>query len=180
METRAIIVVHEGKIIAERYADDFPPHVRLASWSVAKSVISTLIGLRVKQGLLDLNQTHLFPAWSNEHDPRSKITLSDLLRMSSGLEFYENYEKPSDAREMLFMQPSTADFALNKPLAHPPGSVWSYSSGTSNILAKILRQTFASDEEYWNFPREALFKPLGMDSAIMETDASGTFPFLRL
>lgn len=174
MDTRAIVVVYEGRIVAERYGPDFGRHTRLASWSVAKSVISTLIGLRVKQGILSLDQKHLFPEWSNAHDPRSNISLSDLLRMSSGLEFDENYERPSDAREMLFMQPSVSDYALKKPLAHPPGSVWSYSSGTSNLLARLLRNTFATMEEYWAFPREALFEPLGMDSAIMETDASGS------
>lgn len=172
--------MHEGRIVAERYGPDYKPTTRLASWSIAKSVISTLIGLRVKQGILQLNQTRLFPEWSNAHDPRSNITLSDLLRMSSGLEFYERYDRPSDAREMLFMHPSVSDFAVKKPLAHPPGTKWSYSSGTSNLLSRLLRQTFPTVEEYWEFPRKALFDPLGMNSAIMETDAVGTLLLLSL
>ncbi|ELR17768.1 betalactamase [Acanthamoeba castellanii str. Neff] len=175
VDTRAIIVVRNGRIVAERYGPDFQPHTRLASWSNAKSVISTLIGIRIAQGHLRLDQTRLFPEWSNAADPRSNITLANLLHMSSGLEFDEKYDRHSDARDMLFLRPSMSDFAVNKPLIHAPGTKWAYSSGTSNLLARLLRSTFATDEEYWAFPRQALYEPLGMDSALMETDAAGTF-----
>jgi CubicO group peptidase (beta-lactamase class C family) len=124
VETRAIVVVREGRIVAERYGPGWQPHTRMASWSIAKSVISTLIGMRVAQGHLALDQTRLFPEWSNAADPRSNITLSDLLRMSSGLEFDERYDRYSDALEMLFLRPSLSDFAVNKPLAHPIGTRW--------------------------------------------------------
>jgi CubicO group peptidase (beta-lactamase class C family) len=203
LDTRAIIVVHDGRIVAERYGPDFRPHTRLASWSNAKSVISTLVGIRIAQGHLRLNQTRLFPEWSNAADPRGNITLADLLHMSSGLEFDEKYDRHSDARDMLFLRPSMSDLAVNKPLVHPPGTKWygrvsaerlqcreslqlmwcmarSYSSGTSNLLARLLRSTFATVEEYWAFPRHALFEPLGMDSAIMETDAVGTMSVILL
>lgn len=124
VDTRAIIVVRNGRIVAERYGPDFQPHTRLASWSNAKSVISTLIGIRIAQGHLRLDQTRLFPEWSNAADPRSNITLANLLHMSSGLEFDEKYDRHSDARDMLFLRPSMSDFAVNKPLIHAPGTKW--------------------------------------------------------
>jgi CubicO group peptidase (beta-lactamase class C family) len=116
------------------------------------------------------------PEWRKEGDQRRAISLDDLLRMSSGLAFDESYDDPlSDVTEMLFVAGNKVKFAADKPLVHPPGTHWQYSSGTSMIVSGILRNSFASEQDYLNYPRERLFGPLGMRSALIEPDASGTF-----
>jgi CubicO group peptidase (beta-lactamase class C family) len=114
------------------------------------------------------------PDWLG--DARSAITLDELLRMTSGLAFNEGYKSnTSDVTQMLFASGNAAGFAAEKPLIAMPGARWHYSSGSSNIVMLVLRRTFDSDAEYLRFPRERLFKPLGMRSAVIEPDASGTF-----
>jgi len=115
------------------------------------------------------------PEWRDEDDPRRDISLDDLLQMSSGLSFDESYDDPlADATVMLFARGDMAKFAADKPLLHPPGAHWAYSSGTSNIVARVLRATFASDEDYLRYAHKRLFHPLGMKSAEFAPDASGT------
>jgi CubicO group peptidase (beta-lactamase class C family) len=174
--TRALVVVHGGRIVAERYAPGFDKNMPLIAWSVTKGAMNALIGLRVKDGKLAVTDKALLPEWRNESDPRRKISLDDLLRMSSGLAFDESYDDPlGDVTEMLFVKDDMARFAASKPLLHAPGSHWAYSSGTSVLLAAVLRETFAGEEDYLRYPRQRLFGPLGMTSALLETDASGTF-----
>ena len=101
--------------------------------------------------------------------------IEDLLRMRSGLKFSEAYaDFSSDVIEMLFNQPDTAGYAARQPLSSTPGTTWSYASGTSNILSAIVRRT-VGDAAYLEWPKRVLFEPLGMTSAILEPDASGTF-----
>src|SRR5262249_49411256 len=108
-------------------------------------------------------------------DPRAAITLEDLLRMRSGLKFSEDYANySSDVVEMLFNQPDTAGYAARQPLVSPPGTTWSYASGTSNILSAIVRRV-VGERAYLDWPRQALFEPVGMTSAVLEPDASDTF-----
>jgi hypothetical protein len=174
--TRALVVVHRGRIVAERYAPGFDQNVPLIAWSMTKGAMNALIGLRVKDGKLAVTDQALLPEWRGQGDSRGGISLDDLLRMSSGLAFDESYDDPlADVTEMLFVKNNMAKFAAMKKLRHPPGSYWDYSSGTSVLLAAILRGTFASEDDYLRFPRERLFRPLGMRSAVLETDASGTF-----
>jgi CubicO group peptidase (beta-lactamase class C family) len=172
--TRALVVVHRSRIIAERYAPGFDAGMPLTGWSMAKTVTNALIGLRVLDGKIRLTDQALLPEW--KHDRRRQITLSQLLCMTSGLEFDEDYDsRRSDVRRMLFMEGDKSGFAATKPLQHSPGEKWSYSSGTTNILARILRQSFTSENDYLQFPRERLFGPLGMQSAVFEPDAAGIF-----
>jgi CubicO group peptidase (beta-lactamase class C family) len=111
-----------------------------------------------------------------EGDARAGITLEHLLGMTSGLAFSEQYGPFADATAMLFRSRSAAGYAARSPFAHPPGEVWSYSSGTTNLLAAVLRTTAeAGERAYHRLPREALFDRIGMRSAVLETDASGTF-----
>lgn len=174
--TRALVVVHRGRIVAERYAPGFDQDTPLIAWSMTKGAMNALIGLRVTDGKLAVTDQALLPEWRGQGDPRCGISLDELLRMSSGLAFDESYDDPlADVTEMLFVTSDMAKFAASKQLLHPPGSYWDYSSGTSVLLAAILRQTFASEDDYLRFPRERLFGPLGMRSAVLETDASGTF-----
>ncbi len=158
-----------------RYADGFTKDTPLPGWSMAKSVVNALAGVLVKEGKLSLSDPAAIPEWRGSSDPRREITLDQLLRMSSGLEFHENYRDPlADAMRMLFGAADAGAYAAAKPLEAQPGTRWSYSSGTTNIITSAMRRT-VGDPDYLEFPRRALFERLGMASAVMETDAGGTF-----
>ncbi len=176
--TRAVVVIYDSRIIAERYAPGFSKDTRLLGWSMTKSVNSALIGILVGQGKLSVHDPAPVPEWREPGDPRGTITLDQLLRMSSGLEFMEEYESnpTSDAGIMFFSTRDMAAFAAAKPLETEPGGKWSYSSGTSNILARIIRDSVGGPyTDYISFPRRELFNRIDMRSAIIEPDASGTF-----
>ena len=173
--TRAVLVVHDGQIVAERYADGFTQDTPLIGWSMTKSVVNALIGILVKEGRLSVEAPAPIPEWQAAGDPRRRITVANLLHMNSGLEFEEKYSNPlSDVTYMLFGVPGAAQFAVAKPLVAEPGTRWSYSSGTSNILTHAIRSV-VGEADYHAFPRRALFDRVGMSSAVMETDAVGTF-----
>jgi CubicO group peptidase (beta-lactamase class C family) len=169
--------MHRGAFVAERYTPGFPRQMRLQGWSMGKSITNALIGILVAQGKLDIHAPAPVPEWSNPTDPRHTITLDQLLRMSSGLAFSEDYaDLAADATAMLFRSPSAGAFAAARPLAVPPDSLWHYSSGTTNILSRIVRDQFHNDlRAYWEFPRRALFTPIGAHSPLFEPDPAGTF-----
>ncbi|MDH4270686.1 MAG: beta-lactamase family protein [Candidatus Aminicenantes bacterium] len=175
--TRAVLIVHNGQIVAERYAPGITPEMPLIGWSMTKSVTSALVGILVGEGKLSLPAPAPVPEWTNPDDPRRKITLEQLLWMSSGLSFSETYaEKPiSDVQLMLFTTPDAAAYAARLPLDVEPGTKWHYSTGTTAIIARIIRGTFNDERAYYAFPRRALLNRIGMRSAVFETDASGTF-----
>jgi len=177
IRTRAVVAVYNGRIIAEKYADGFSKDTRLLGWSMTKSVTNAMVGILVKQGKLDIYESAPVPEWRGSADPRSAITVDQLLRMSSGLKFVEAYESDaaSDCVRMLFQEPDMGAFAASMPLAAAPDTTWSYSSGTTNIIQRIIRQTLGDDKDYYTFVREALFDKLGMMHTLIETDASGTF-----
>jgi CubicO group peptidase (beta-lactamase class C family) len=166
---RAIVVVEHGRIVAERYGAGFSSTTPLLGWSMTKSVVAGLVGLAIKDGRLSLDQSAGWPAG----DDRARIRIADLLAMSSGLRFNEAYGAVSDVTRMLYLEPDMAKFAREQPPEHPAGESWSYSSGTANILSRIVQD--ATAPQGTAYPRERLFKPLGMTSATLETDASGTF-----
>lgn len=172
--TRAALVVQGGRLLAERYAPGFGPDMPLCGWSMTKAVLSALAGILVGEKRLALEGGSLLPQWSGPGDPRSRITLDDLLRMRSGLAFAEVYSDPlSDVTRMLFSGGAAAEFAAAKRLRAAPGAVWAYASGTTNVLSRVVRNAFARQEDYLAFPRQALFEPLGMSSALIEPDAAG-------
>jgi CubicO group peptidase (beta-lactamase class C family)/uncharacterized membrane protein YkvA (DUF1232 family) len=172
--TRAVVIVHRGRVVAERYAPGFGPDMPLPGWSMAKSVAGALAGVLVARGAWRLDAPAPVPEWRAAGDPRGAITLDQLLRMSSGLAFGETYGDPlSDVNVMLWATGDTGAFAAAKPLADPPGTRWHYASGTTNILARAMRDLLGP--EHAAFPRRALFEPVGMASAVLEPDASGTF-----
>ncbi len=168
--TRALLVVHRGRVVAERYAPGFDATMPLLGWSMAKTALNALVGVMVGDGTLKTSDEALLPQWREDGDPRREITLDQLLRMTSGLDF-EN--EPS--KRMLFTMGDIGTFAASTPLTHPPGEVWDYSQGPSNIIALIMRERFPNERDYLRFPRERLFWRLGMRSAVLEPDASGTF-----
>ena len=174
-DTRAILVVQDGRIIAERYAPGFDAKTPFLGWSMTKSVTSALVGVLVRQGRLNLDAPAPVPEWRAPGDPRSAITLRQLLTMSSGLKFVEDYVAGSNSSQMLFHEADMAGYAAGLPLAHPPGTKWSYSSGTANIVARIVRQAVGGRPgDFERFARDELFAPLGMGSAVIEPDVSGT------
>jgi CubicO group peptidase (beta-lactamase class C family) len=176
--TRAVVVVYDGRIVAERYASGFTKDTPLLGWSMTKSVTNALIGILVRQGNFDLKAGAPVAEWQNADDPRKEITLDQLMHMSSGLTFVEEYEDnlKSDVNTMLFTKYSAAGYAAAKPLAFSPGTKWSYSSGTTNIIARIAREASGlSQAEWFRFPRRELFDRIGMHSAVIEPDPSGDF-----
>ncbi len=175
--TKAVVVIHNGELIAEKYALGVDANTPLPGWSMTKSVTNLLIGLLVDDGRLTLSQTAPVELWNKDiRDPRNDITIDHLLRMSSGLEFNEEYGMYSDVTRMLSIEASAAGFAASKPLVTDPGSTWSYSSGTSNILSGIIRWTVGGYmQDYYEFTQKRLFLPLGIRTATLETDNFGTF-----
>ena len=174
VRTRAVIVVYDGQLIAEHYADGFGAKTKLAGWSMTKTVTGALIGILVKQGKLLIGSPAPVPEWSSAGDPRHAISIENLLQQRSGLDFEEIYYRASDATRMLFQKSDMAAFTASHPLKFQPGSVFHYSSGNSNILSRIIRQT-VGDSLYVGFPYRELFYKLGMYSAVLEPDPSGTF-----
>jgi CubicO group peptidase (beta-lactamase class C family) len=173
--TRAILIVQDGRIVGERYAAGVGPGTPFLGWSMTKSVLNALVGILIKEGRLSLGGSSRLEAWSAPGDARAGISLDHLLHMSSGLRFAENTANPlSDVTAMLLQTADMADFAARMPLEVKPGTRWQYSSGTSVIIAGLMRNVLG-DQEYRRFPRSALFEPIGMGSAVLETDASGTF-----
>ncbi len=174
---RAFLVAVDDAVIAERYADGFSSDTPMLSWSMGKSVTATMIGIAVKDGLIDINETPPIQEWLGDGDPRSAITWRDLLRMQSGLEFVEDYGDPtSTVNQMLFNAAEVAKPAIESALKHEPDQHWSYSSGTTNLLQKALKTTLESaGVNYHSFARDRLFAPLGASSAVLEPDSSGVF-----
>jgi CubicO group peptidase (beta-lactamase class C family) len=166
---RAIVVVNHGHIVGERYGAGFSRATPLLGWSMTKSVVAGLVGMLVRQGRLTLDQS---AGWPSEGAGRERIRIADLLAMSSGLVFNEAYGAVSDVTRMLYLESDMAGFARAQPLAHPAGEFWSYSSGTANILSRIVQD--AAGRVGAEYPAQMLFKPLGMASATMETDEYGT------
>lgn len=175
-ETHALLIVQGGRVVFERYDAAHGPASTFPSWSKAKSITHALVGLLVSDGRLDIHAPLDAPEWRVAGDPRAAITLDQLLRMSSGLKFVEDYVPGhvSDVIEMLFQsgKGDVAAYAADQPLAHPPGAFWSYASGTTNIVARAAGRA-AGDLRSYMFER--LFGPLGMTSPIPKFDAAGTF-----
>jgi CubicO group peptidase (beta-lactamase class C family) len=166
---RAIVVARGGKIVAERYAPGFDAKTPLLGWSMSKTVNAMLIGTLLREGRIGLDETGLFPEWT---DGRRDIRLSDLTAMASGLSFNEDYGDVSDVNRMLFLEPDMAKFAASQPLVAKPGTAFSYSTGTGTMLSRIWMDRVGADAP--SYPRAALFAPLGLDSAVIEPDEAGT------
>jgi CubicO group peptidase (beta-lactamase class C family) len=167
---RAVVVVDHGRIVAERYGLGFSAATPLLGWSMTKSVLAGLVGVLVKEGRLTLDQS---AGWATPGgDGRERIRIADLLSMTSGLRFNEAYGAVSDVTRMLYLEPDMPEFARAQPLVHPVGEFWSYSSGTANILSRIAQDAGGSLGA--RVVAEKIFKPLGMTSAIVETDEDGT------
>lgn len=187
--TNAVVVIQGGRVLVERYAGvreffDRPSEPitatsSLLSWSMAKSMLHFLVGTLVEEGQLDPEQPAPVAEWADPSDPRRAIRIADLLAMRDGLGFVEVYElgAVSHVVEMLFGEgkEDMAGYAATIPLAHPPGTVFHYSSGTSNLLSRIVADVVGRGEAYRDFIQKRLFDPLGMASAEATFDPTGVF-----
>lgn len=169
---RAALVVYDGQLIAEKYAPGFSSESKLIGWSMAKSITNALLGILAREEKISVNNHPEIDDWKN--DDRATITINHLMQASSGLDWEENYGGPSGATNMLYKENDMGRYAANVSLKHAPGSYFYYSSGTSNILSRIVRTT-VGDNDYYSFPYRELFHKIGMTSAVLEPDASGTF-----
>jgi CubicO group peptidase (beta-lactamase class C family) len=184
----AMVVQHDGRVVFERYGTQpdtvFGPggpvsaDTTLISWSMAKSITHAAVGLCVADGLLDVDAPAPVPAWRGTD--KEAITLLQLLEMRSGLEFVEDYvdDAVSHCLEMLYGtgKDDMAAYAASLPLLHEPGTVWNYSSGTTNIVARIVGDVVGGGREGMErFLAERLFGPVGMTSATPKFDEAGTF-----
>ncbi|MGO8869927.1 MAG: serine hydrolase domain-containing protein [Acidimicrobiales bacterium] len=188
-QTYAVVVVHRGRLVVERYDGLLPQWDKpgkpvrrdtpLLSWSVAKSMLHAVVGMLVAEGRLLPDAPAPVPEWQAPGDPRRAITLQHLLEMRDGLDFAEEYVDPgaSDVLRMLFGdgQADMAAFAADRPLAAPPGTQFNYSSGTSNIVSGIVARTVGPGAPYERFLADWLFRPLGMTSAATTFDDAGTW-----
>ena len=168
----ALVVLHEGKVVAERYREGITAKTRLLSWSMAKSFTNALVGIMSSDGMVAIYAPTGLP--EGQGDERATITLNDLMQMQSGLQWNEDYGNRSDVNLMLHREKDMGLFAIDKPLEHKPGTFWYYSSGSTNIVMRYLRGKFASDKEFLTYLRERLFAPLGIRNAVFEPDMSGT------
>lgn len=173
IRTRAVTIFYKGQLLAERYGKGITEATPLLGWSMTKSVTNALVGLLVKDGKIDIYKPAPIEEWKD--DQRKQITTDQLLRMSSGLDFDEIYSLPSDATQMLFRKKGAGAYALLSSQKTKPDQEWYYSSGTTNILQEIIRRQFASHTNYLAFPHLRLFQKIGMKSAVLEPDASGTY-----
>ncbi|MFN4020870.1 MAG: serine hydrolase domain-containing protein [Erythrobacter sp.] len=184
-ETRAVVLMANGKIAAERYAPGYDKDTRFVSWSMAKTVTGVLIGMLVSDGLLALDAPAPVPLWQRPGDPRAAITLRHLLQMRSGLRHTESGDPPYESSEvrMLFLdgRDDMAKWAEEQPLEAVPGKQFEYSSNTSVILADIAARALTSSDQpearrkaVADYLQTRLFAPLGMTSMVPEFDARGT------
>lgn len=171
--THAVVALYDGKIIGEKYADGFDQNSVLMGWSMTKSITNALVGILVQEGRLTIETPAPIDSWRD--DKRQEITINHLLQGTSGLEWWESYFVPTSSFHTMFIKrDDKGGYAASKSLEDKPGTRWKYSSGSCNILSLIVRQT-VGDSAYYEFPYRKLFYKIGMNHALLEPDASGTF-----
>jgi CubicO group peptidase (beta-lactamase class C family) len=185
-ETRAVVIIHHGRLVAERYMPGFGSETPLIGWSMTKSVTQALVGIAVRRGLVDIDKPMGNPRWSPE-DPRAAIAWRTWINMTDGQDYHEiGAVDPTrnDAARMLFGagRLDIAGFAASLPLLHAPGTHWNYNSAGVNLIADALGRVLAPGAEpaerrarMTTMMKDELFGPIGMTSAQAEFDSTGTF-----
>ena len=171
--TKAVVVIHDGKVIAERYADGVGVDTPLPGFSMTKSVVNALLGILTLQGGTTPSLPAPIPEWHGATDPRREIEVLHLMRMTTGLALDET-NSGFDPSNQMYLYDDMAGFAAKAPLIAPPGTRWHYSSATTQLLAQIIRDITGGPEQTLAFAWRELFNPLGIRSATLEFDASGT------
>ena len=172
-KTRAVLVLHKNQIIAEKYDKGFTKDSRILGWSMTKSIMSTVFGILQTQGKMNILDKAPITNWQN--DERKEITINNLLQMNSGLEWNEDYNTISDVTKMLFLEKDMTKIQAEKPFVGKPNQTWNYSSGTSNLLSGILRNTFKTHQEYLDYWYAEFIDKIGMNSMVIETDMTGNY-----
>ena len=173
--TKAVVVLHDGQLIAERYAPGYGPDTPIWAHSISKSITSALIGILVRQGKLQLEQPAPIAAWRSPADEHHAITVDQLLRMDSGLPFDETDGALNAMTRMLYLEHDMAGYAAKTPLVHPPGTAWGYSNLGYVLLSRLVRDAAGgSAVDVERLARRELFAPLGMRNTVIETDTTGT------
>jgi CubicO group peptidase (beta-lactamase class C family) len=172
--TKAVVVLKDGAVIAERYADGIGIDTPLPGYSLTKSVINALIGVMTRKGIV----TPSFPApiaeWHGHGDPRSTIEVEHLMPMTTGLDLDETDSGFDPSSRMVYLHNDMSAFAIQARLIAPPGTRWAYSSPSTQILAKIIRDGTGGPEKSLRFAWRELFNPLGMTTVMLEFDGVGT------
>lgn len=168
----AFMVLHKGIPVAEAYKPKFNNKTRFLSWSMAKSFTNAMVGVLVNNGKIVIQSPVNIEEWKG--DERSTITMNDLMQMQSGLKWNEDYGNRSFVNVMLHCESDMGRYSFEQPIEHTPGTVWYYSSGTTNIVNWLIRKQFADDSTYFQFPYTELFFKAGMPDIIFEVDPTGT------
>jgi CubicO group peptidase (beta-lactamase class C family) len=172
--TKAVVVLRDGKVIAERYAPGYGVSTPMHGWSMVKSVFNGLTGVMVRDGRIKLDDKGLMPAWRDPSDPRHAITADHLLRQTSGLDLKQTNTGFDAASRMKFIEGDMAGYAEKHPLARQPGSEWAYSDSNYVLLARVLRDRLGGPAGFARYAQKELFTPLGMRDVTMEVDGTGT------
>jgi hypothetical protein len=172
--TKAVVVVHDGRVIAERYANGIGVDTPLLGFSMTKSVINALIGILTEQGNTSPSLPAPIPEWRGATDPRREIEVDNLLRMTTGLALDETNSGFDPSSQMVYLHNDMAAFAVKAAMIAPPGTRWAYSSPTTQLLARIIRDAAGGPEQALAFAWRELFNPLGMRNVTLEFDGAGT------
>jgi CubicO group peptidase (beta-lactamase class C family) len=174
-QVRAIVIMRDGQLVAERYAPGIAADTPLLGYSVSKSVVNALVGILVREGRLSPEAPAPVDAWNSPGGPRRAITLDELMRMTSGLDFPEKDTGLDPISRMMFLEPDMAAYAERASLKATPGTTWEYTSGNTLIVSSIIRDQVGGDAgEVLRFARRELFEPIGMTHVTMEFDHAGT------
>jgi CubicO group peptidase (beta-lactamase class C family) len=171
--TKAVVVVRDGRVIAERYAPGIGIETPLPSFSMTKSMINALLGVMTRQGFTSPSMPAPIPEWHGANDPRREIEVGHLMRMTSGLALDETGD-PLNLSDRMYAYDDMAAFAVRAPLIAEPGKRWAYSSASTQILARIIREAVGGPEQSLAYAWRELFNPLGMRNVTLEFDGSGT------
>lgn len=171
-ETTAVLIVKDGAIIAEKYRDGFDKNTPQRTWSVAKSIASTVIGAAVQEGLIGVEDAAGLDAWSAKGDPRGEVTVENLMHMASGLTSLTAGNRTDD---VYFGGGRVVDHAPANRLVAEPGTRWRYANNDTMLMMRALREKMDNDKKYLAFPFERVIYPLGMQNTFLETDWNGDF-----
>jgi CubicO group peptidase (beta-lactamase class C family) len=172
--TKAVVVVHDGTVIAERYADGVGIDTPLLGLSMTKSMVNALLGILTQQGRISPSLPAPIPEWRGASDPRREIEVEHLMRMTTGLALDETNSGFDPSSQMVYLHDDMAGFAVKAAVVAPPGTRWAYSSPTTQLLARIIRDITGGPEQTLAFAWRELFNPLGMRNVTLQFDATGT------
>jgi CubicO group peptidase (beta-lactamase class C family) len=171
-ETTGVIVLQRGRIVAEKYRKGFGPQISQRTWSVAKSLAGTLVGIAQQEGQLDPAQPAALAQWQTPGDPRAAITTDNLLRMASGL----HSSTAGNRTDALYFGGAAVDQeATSWPLLQPPGSSFRYANNDTVLAIRGLRERIGDDAKALAFPFTQLLWKIGMTRTVPETDWRGNY-----